>query len=211
MDAIYERQRHIYDLTRKFYLLGRDDLITELRPPENGRVLEIACGTGRNLVAIARRYPAVRCFGLDVSSAMLATARRSVARTGLSDRIVVAEADACLFDPAEIFGHATFDRVVISYALSMIPPWRAALHRAAGLLAPGASLHLVDFGDGRHMPGLFNAALGGWLRRFHVEPRLDLPDAVVELAGVFGFAATTRPLYRGYAVAATMARSASAG
>ena len=40
MDAMYRRQRHIYDLTRKFYLLGRDELIAELNPPEGGAVLE---------------------------------------------------------------------------------------------------------------------------------------------------------------------------
>ncbi|HWU72526.1 MAG TPA: SAM-dependent methyltransferase, partial [Sphingomonas sp.] len=27
MDAIYRSQRHFYDLTRKYYLLGRDALI----------------------------------------------------------------------------------------------------------------------------------------------------------------------------------------
>ena len=30
MDRIYRRQRHIYDASRKFYLLGRDELIAEL-------------------------------------------------------------------------------------------------------------------------------------------------------------------------------------
>lgn len=32
MDAIYRRQRHIYDASRKFYLLGRDGLIADLDP-----------------------------------------------------------------------------------------------------------------------------------------------------------------------------------
>ena len=30
MDAIYRRQRHIYDATRKYFLLGRDRLIADL-------------------------------------------------------------------------------------------------------------------------------------------------------------------------------------
>jgi len=57
MDAIYRYQRYIYDASRKYYLLGRDRLIGELAPPPGGSVLEIACGTGRNLVKAARRYP----------------------------------------------------------------------------------------------------------------------------------------------------------
>ena len=39
MDAIYRTQRHFYDLTRKYYLLGRDRLIRELAPPKGGTVL----------------------------------------------------------------------------------------------------------------------------------------------------------------------------
>ena len=33
MDRIYRRQRHVYDLTRKYYLLGRDRLIADLDVP----------------------------------------------------------------------------------------------------------------------------------------------------------------------------------
>ena len=59
MDRMYRHQRHIYDLTRKFYLLGRDRLIAALDPAA-GDVLEIGCGTGRNLILAARRYPNAR-------------------------------------------------------------------------------------------------------------------------------------------------------
>ena len=204
MDAIYTRQRHIYDATRKFYLLGRDGLVAELAPPPGGSVLEIACGTGRNLVAIAGRYPDARCYGLDISSAMLATARQSIARADLASRVTLAEADATSFDPATLFGRSRFDRVVISYALSMIPPWREALDHAAALLAPGGSLHLVDFGDGRGLPGVFNAALGAWLAKFHVSPRRDLPEAVDAAARDHGLLAVTRCIYRGYAISARL-------
>src|SRR5258708_19329923 len=89
MDQIYRYQRFIYDLTRKPYLLGRDRLIAELDPPPGGAVLEIACGTGRNLVHAAQRYPAATFYGLDVSAAMLATPPRSIAEPGLAQRIPI--------------------------------------------------------------------------------------------------------------------------
>ena len=57
MDRMYRRQRYIYDATRKFYLLGRDATIAELGARASDSVLEIGCGTGRNLVKMARRYP----------------------------------------------------------------------------------------------------------------------------------------------------------
>src|SRR5580658_4770840 len=65
MDRMYRRQRHIYDFTRKFYLLGRDEAITRLRPAPGDKVLEIGCGTGRNLIKLAQAYPEARLFGLD--------------------------------------------------------------------------------------------------------------------------------------------------
>ena len=65
MDAIYAWQRHIYDATRKYFLFGRDQLIATLDVPDGGTVLEVGCGTGRNLIQAARRYPTARLFGLD--------------------------------------------------------------------------------------------------------------------------------------------------
>ena len=38
MDAIYRRQRFIYDLTRRPYLFGRDQMVAELEPPPGGSV-----------------------------------------------------------------------------------------------------------------------------------------------------------------------------
>ena len=62
MDGIYRGQRHIYDLTRKYYLFGRDGLIEQLAASDGATVIEIACGTGRNLGAIKRRWPGTACL-----------------------------------------------------------------------------------------------------------------------------------------------------
>jgi len=206
MDSIYRRQRHIYDASRKFYLLGRDRLIDDLAPPEGGSVLEIACGTGRNLIRIARRYPGRACFGLDVSSAMLETARRSVARAALSDRIALAQADATDFDPQALFGRAGFDRIVISYALSMIPPWQGVVEEALRRLAPGGELHIVDFGDQRELPRPFSAALNRWLALFHVTPRRELAQVLATAAAQAGATLRATSLHGGYAALAVLRR-----
>ena len=57
MNRMYRRQRHIYDGTRRYYLLGRDQLIANLKPEAGANVLEVGCGTGRNLVLAPRRFP----------------------------------------------------------------------------------------------------------------------------------------------------------
>jgi S-adenosylmethionine-diacylgycerolhomoserine-N-methlytransferase len=204
MDRMYRRQRHIYDLTRKFYLLGRDELIGNLSPPPGGTVLEIACGTGRNLIRAARAYPQARFFGLDVSEEMLATARANVAAAGLSGRIALAAGDATAFDAEALFGVADFDRVFVSYALSMIPAWENAAAQAAARLAAGGRLMIVDFGDQGGWPRWFRKALRGWLAKFHVTPRLALEPTLAALAASRGLRVDFRPLYRRYAYLAAV-------
>lgn len=202
MDDVYRRQRHIYDATRKFSLLGRDPLIAGLRPPDGGAVLEIACGTGRNLIAIAKRWPRACAYGFDISQEMLVTARANVARAGLADRIKLARGDAAAFDPNALFGRASFERVVISYALSMIPPWRAAIDAALAVLAPEGELHVVDFGDQAHWPGPLKVALRLWLDAFEVSPREDLMAALSEASARRGRVLSFVPKYRRYAALA---------
>lgn len=199
MDGIYRRQRRIYDVTRARYLLGRDELIAGLAPPPRGRVLEIACGTGRNLDHAGRRYPDAALFGLDISEEMLRSARAK-----LGHRVELAAGDACGFDPVALYGVATFDRVMISYGLSMIPDWEQALVAATSRLAPGGQLHLVDFHDQAGLPRWFRAGLRAWLARFHVTPRTGLRPALERLAADSGGRADWRTVWRGYAQIAVL-------
>ena len=46
MARMYRPQKYIYDLTRLYYLLGRDRLIAELNLRPGQSVLDIGCGTG---------------------------------------------------------------------------------------------------------------------------------------------------------------------
>ncbi|HEY2230268.1 MAG TPA: class I SAM-dependent methyltransferase [Xanthobacteraceae bacterium] len=206
MDRQYGWQRHIYDVTRLPYLLGRDRLIAELNPADGAQVLEIGCGTGRNLIRVARAYPGVACFGIDVSNVMLETARRSIRSAGLEGRIRLAQADAVTADPAQLFGRPAFDRIMISYALSMIPPWRQALAHATTLLGPQGSLCLVDFGDQARMPAWFRTMLFRWLAWFHVSPRIDIGPELEQLAVAANLRLRVRDLYRGYACLARLER-----
>jgi S-adenosylmethionine-diacylgycerolhomoserine-N-methlytransferase len=175
MDRVYRRQRHIYDLTRKYYLLGRDRMIHGLDMSEGQSLLEVGCGTGRNLAVVASHYPMTRLFGLDISSEMLATARGKLA--GLPHEVTLRELDASRFVPAD-FDEPGFDRIMISYALSMIPDWEKTIAASLAALKPGGSLHIADFGQQEGLPRWFGALLRGWLRRFHVTPRANLESAL---------------------------------
>lgn len=169
MDSIYRHQRHIYDATRKYYLFGRDRLIRELGCNRGDTVIELGCGTGRNLDRIAVRWPNLRLYGLDISTEMLKSAE---ARLGADAMLAVG--DARSFDAQALFGRGQFDRVVISFALSMIPDWERTLNHAVSLLSPRGSVHIVDFGGMERLPSPLRAALRAWLRKFHVTPRTAL-------------------------------------
>jgi len=211
MDAVYRHQRHFYDLTRKYYLLGRDLLIDELQPPPGGEVLELGCGTGRNLIAAARRYPEARFYGLDISRQMLETAQANIDKAGLADRIGLVEGDAANPVAVDRLGLSGFDRVLYSYTLSMIPIWREALAAGAARLGDGGRIHVVDFGQQERLPGWFRSLLFAWLSSFHVTPRADLETVLQGLAQEAGAALEVRRLYRGYADYAVLRKQEFSG
>lgn len=181
MDQIYRYQRFIYDVTRRYYLLGRNTMIAELDPPPGGTVLEVGCGTARNLIQAAATFPDAQFYGFDISSEMLKTAGRSVAASPHASRITLAQGDATTFDTQALFSIAHVDRIFVSYALSMIPGWPAMFDRAIASLSPEGSLHIVDFGRMDTMPGPARRLLLAWLQRFSVTPRRDL-EAVCRAA-----------------------------
>ena len=208
MDGIYKYQRYIYNATRKYYLLGRDRLLNELQPDDGSTVLEIGCGTGRNLIHAARRCPNARFVGFDISHVMLETARTSIAGAGLSNRIDVYQADATAFHLSDLYGEAHVGRVFISYTLSMIPPWRQVLPQALEAVGPGGRLYILDFGQQEAWPRWFKAVLFAWLRQFSVYPRAELEAELYNLAGDTRADLEFRRLYRGYADYAVITKPA---
>ncbi len=206
MDRHYRYQRFIYDATRTHYLIGRRHLIADLKVAPNETILEIGCGTAWNLVRTARLYPQARLYGVDVSKAMLDTARASIRRQGLDGRIRLAEADATLFSAEDAFGMAYFDRVFFSYALSMIPRWRGALSLAAAHVAPGGQLHIVDFGQCEALPAAFKSALFAFLEHYTVTPRADLEEEARRVAAAEGLVLSFARLHRGYTDYAVLSR-----
>ncbi|MFC6489963.1 class I SAM-dependent methyltransferase [Nitratireductor sp. GCM10026969] len=204
MDGVYRYQRHIYDLTRKFYLLGRDRLIDGLAVPPGGTVLELGCGTGRNLALAARRYPDARLFGLDISRVMLETAQRRMRRGTMGMAAFLAEGDASAFEARALFGRPHFDRVFLSYALSMIPPWQRTVAAALDCTAPGGALHIVDFGRQENLPGWFRAGLRRWLAAFHVSPRDSLREVLESECAKRGASLSFDSPFGGYAVHAVI-------
>jgi S-adenosylmethionine-diacylgycerolhomoserine-N-methlytransferase len=202
MDRVYRPQRHFYDLTRKYYLLGRDRLIADFALRPESTLIEVGCGTGRNLIAMARLYPEARLYGLDASAAMLETAQAKICAAGLEHRILLRHGLAEEFSPA-LFGVESFDHVLFSYSLSMIPDWRGALAAGISALSRDGRWHVVDFADLKGLGLLGRLALTAWLKTFHVSPRVEFlamlegvsPEsgALTLLAGRYAFVYHSAP------------------
>ncbi len=122
----------------------------ELRPGD--RVLEIGCGSGRNLGLLRSAVgPTGLVEGIDISPGMLARATRLITRRGWANVSVVAK------DAAKVESAECFEAVLFSLSYSVIPNRDLVLARAWGSLVKGGRLVIMDacLPEGRR---------GRWLR-----------------------------------------------
>ncbi len=200
MDAMYKWTRHVYDASRKYYLLGRDHLIENIKPNRNNVVCEVGCGTARNLIKLAKRYPETTFLGLDASEEMLKTANANLRRSDLDERIIVKQAFSQSFSPGSLFNIKTkIDKIVFSYALSIIPPWRESIDHALKILPSGGEMHIVDFGAMNGQPKWFRGLIFWWLKLFHVYHKPEILEYLKRLEFEKSGALDIKHLYRGYA------------
>lgn len=109
----------------------------QLQPGD--RVLEIGCGTGRNLAPLHSAVGASgTVYGVDISAGMLAKARGLCERNGWSN-VNLLQQDAAEFSPSE-----PLDGVMFGLSYNTIPHHLAVLHHAWSLLRPGGRLVVMD-------------------------------------------------------------------
>lgn len=182
MDQQYRYQRYIYDISRKYYLLGRDSLLKDLRLQADESLLEIGCGTARNLAKLAYRYPTTQLYGVDASALMLEIAHKNLQNTPYQDAIHLRQGLVEQIHWQDFGLDTPWDHVLFSYVLSMLPDGMSALDQALSLLKPQGSLHIVDFSDQAHMPIWFRKILLTWLAWFNVHPQPQLLKHLESLA-----------------------------
>ena len=209
MDRMYRFTRHVYDASRRYYLLGRDRLLDAIEAGPGERVLEIGCGTARNLAKLHDRLPSAELLGVDASERMLETARGKLRRRGLGERVTLRQSLAETLGHRETFGlDEPFDAVFFSYALSMMPSWREAVDAALANVKPGGTIHVVDFYDLAGLPGPAAATLRTWLKWFGVHHRPELYAYFHRLHDQGWVELSTEALAGRYAVLVKMRRAA---
>jgi len=146
-DSPFVRRR--YNRLAKFFVLFewlfllprgiRGKAVSRLELKPGARVLEVGCGTGRNL---ARLVQAVgeqgHVYGVDLSEGMLQEARELSIKAGWCN-VTLIESDAIEYTLPELV-----DGVIFSLSYAVIPRHREALRRAWEHLRPGGRVVIMD-------------------------------------------------------------------
>ena len=139
----YTRLAPFYEAWARLTEAGPRRRVLELAAPRDGEaVLEVAIGTGAQLIELARRNPTGRTVGIELSDGMLAEARKKVAAAGFEQRVELLHADALALP----FEDQSFDLVVIAYMLDLLPrdDIPRALTEVGRVLRPGGRIVLSN-------------------------------------------------------------------
>jgi demethylmenaquinone methyltransferase / 2-methoxy-6-polyprenyl-1,4-benzoquinol methylase len=135
-----------YDRYASLLSFGQDPrwrsfLASRLVVAPEGRVLDVACGTGAVALEVARRH-GCRVVGVDQSPEMLAEGRRRIEAAGLGDRVELREARA-----EELpFESGSFDGLTFTYLLRYVDDPAATMRELARVVRPGGRIAMLEFG-----------------------------------------------------------------
>lgn len=112
---------------------------TVLGVSQGDRVLDLGCGEGRHVIALACE-PGVKAVGIDLGYQDLSTAKSRMADCAEfkhpDSQFLIAQSDGLKLP----FADHSFDRVIISEVLEHIPDWQAMLNEGKRVLKPGGHL-----------------------------------------------------------------------
>jgi len=120
-------------------LTALPDLVSEL--VRGARVVDIHCGGGRWLTAMARRFPASEFMGVEHEADSVARARANAESAGVADRVRIVEAEIPAID--ESVGR--FDVAYFQYALHQLASPVDGLRAGWAALRPGGWLLILDW------------------------------------------------------------------
>ncbi len=170
LEGYYRRHAGIYDATRWSFLFGRSGLIrkvSRLAAPRS--ILEVGCGTGRNLRTLLKTFPGARITGIDLSPEMLEKARETVGGAGGRIRLLRGA-----YGPGMDHG-GPHDLILFSYCLSMIDPGRGSvLDQAKTDLSEDGRIAVVDFASTK------SSFFRRWMAMNHVRMDGDLHRMLLE-------------------------------
>lgn len=148
-------------------------------PPNKCRVLEVGCGDGINLLALALGSPESTFVGIDLAQRPIEYGREIAAEIGLTNIELIA-ADLMEYEP-----EGTFDYIIAHGFMSWVPPTvqRRLLELCRRTLAP----HGVAFISYNTYPGFHLRRMIGEMMRFHAHGATDPRTRIDKARGILQF------------------------
>lgn len=113
IEKYYKYHSGIYDATRWSFLFGRQRLLTKLPGlPPGPRILEVGCGTGKNIEILEYLFPDAEICGVDLSREML---QKAHLKTRDSQQVTLLNTSY----GSEDLDLEPFDLILLSYSLTM--------------------------------------------------------------------------------------------
>lgn len=149
---MFDRIAPRYDLLNRVLSLGIDRrwrrfAVKQLSIPENGKVLDIATGTGDVALEIGRQTDAsVKIVGSDFTQGMLVLGRDKIAQSPYRDRILLVNA------PCESMPHpdSVFDGITIAFGIRNVVDRSKGLQEMVRVLKPGGRAVILEFATPRN-------------------------------------------------------------
>lgn len=162
LTSFYKGQAGDYDGFRKRLLHGRQEMLQSIPLPEQAVWVDLGAGTGANAEYVSEKIPQLsKVYQVDLCQPLLDVAKQRTEQNHWNN-VVPVHADATLFTPEEGFA----DVVTLSYSLTMIPDWFAAIDNAYRILKPGGVIGIVDFFVSRKYPSEGFVQHGWFTRTF---------------------------------------------
>lgn len=141
-----------YDFLNRLLSLGidrywRSFAVGQLTIPEQGKVLDIATGTGDVALKVAATTPdSVTIVGEDFTQGMLVLGQEKISQSRFADRIELVNA------PCEAIPHPDnlFDGITIAFGIRNVVDRPAGLREMCRVLKPGGRAVILEFSNPRN-------------------------------------------------------------
>jgi ubiquinone/menaquinone biosynthesis C-methylase UbiE len=149
------------------------------RLSDGGTILELGCGAGAGLVALARTFPLCTVTGLDPDPTSIALAKRRIELSGVGERVHAEEMRA-----EDLTSEDAFDFIYTQISLHEMDDARIALANARRALKEEGMLLVTEIRGSQRIEdavGPYNAVLA------HIDLFYEIPQAIAKGGHAVGF------------------------
>lgn len=147
--AVWNAPAGRYDEISRSIADAIEHAVARLSPAAGERILDLATGTGWASRSVVQRFPGVTVTGLDIADEMLAYARATAEKHGLSIRYIQGDAERLPFADGEL------DAVVSTFGVMFASRPEVAAAELARVVKPGGRVVLATWKDDGNVARMF--------------------------------------------------------